>query len=424
MLAVGLTIPLLPQLLERFTADPSTIGVVSSMFGFTQFFTAPMAGRISDTEGRKRVLVVCVWGASVAYLLLGLASSLELLVLARFISGTFKHTQGIIRATIAQMSRNAERATRMGHLNVASSLGMMVGSAAGGHVAAALGAQQCALATFSLFILNFGFLSVLMPAVPPRRHIHIRDRQSSDAVEPDVVDFGVQSPGVATEGWDPDAEAKGRGSPASLPAALAGALRTNAALIYLLAFRFAMALAVFLYRANFSLWLARVHGAEPVQVGYAISLATATSAATSLALGRVRACVGNDAKLSTWAAAFAALMLALIANAPSVGAVLLFSSLLSAGTAAMRATVPALLAGLAGDHAIGRTLGFAASVTAVVRAVAPAMSGFLMQHVAPDAPVHAAAAVASVGIGISLLVRSAVAASVKFPASQARREYE
>lgn len=411
-LAVGLTVPLLPQLMERFTADPSTIGVVSSVYGFIQFFTAPVAGRMSDTEGRKRVLIVCVWGASIAYLLLGLASSLELLVMARFISGTFKHTQGIIRTTIAQMCRNKERATRMAHLNVASSLGMMVGSAAGGHLASALGAQQCALATFSLFILNFGFISVSMPAVPPRRHV--RDRQSSDAVEPDIVDYGLQSPGTAAAGWDPGAEPN-EASPRPLTASLAASLRTNAPLIYLLAFRFAMAFSVFVYRANFSLWLARVHGAEPVQVGYAISSATAVGTAASLALGRIRACFGNDTKLSTWAAAFAALMLALVANAPSVGAVLLFSSLLSAGTAVLRATVPALLAGLAGDHAIGRTLGFADSVTAVVRALAPALSGFLMQHVAPDAPVHVAAAMATVGIAISLLVRSAVAARVKFP---------
>ena len=61
MLAVGLIVPLLtPFMRETLGASPSTMGMMSSLYGIVQLISGPFIGILSDRLDRKQVLITCI----------------------------------------------------------------------------------------------------------------------------------------------------------------------------------------------------------------------------------------------------------------------------------------------------------------------------------------------------------------------------
>lgn len=161
MIGYGIVVPLLPFYAGVFASGAVLVGLLGSVYAAMQFAGGPFLGGLSDRHGRRPVLLLCLLGASLAYLLLGLASTLAILVLAVVLAGVTSGTLATAQAYIADSTTKEERARGLGMIGAAFGLGLMAGPALGGLLslhslsAPALFASALALANFF-----FGYLTL------------------------------------------------------------------------------------------------------------------------------------------------------------------------------------------------------------------------------------------------------------------------
>lgn len=132
LLSFSLILPLLPYYAQRFGASPFLIGALTAAYAVGQVFGAPFIGRLSDRYGRKPLLLLSIGGSALSFVLLGLAASLPLLFVARFIGGLFGGNITVVQAYIADVTEEAERAKRFGLIGAAFGVGFIFGPPVGG----------------------------------------------------------------------------------------------------------------------------------------------------------------------------------------------------------------------------------------------------------------------------------------------------
>ncbi len=132
MLGYGIMLPLLPFYVQAQDGGAAIAGALSSLYASTQLFAGPVLGALSDRYGRRPVLLVCLFGTSLGYLMLGLANSLPLIFLAVFIDGLTGANLTTAYAYIADVTTSENRARGMGMVGAAFGLGLMAGPALGG----------------------------------------------------------------------------------------------------------------------------------------------------------------------------------------------------------------------------------------------------------------------------------------------------
>jgi DHA1 family tetracycline resistance protein-like MFS transporter len=137
VLGLGLIIPLLPFYVERLGGSPEIVTLIVALYSLLQFLTAPLIGRLSDTYGRRPVLAWTTLGTVLAHVLLGVADSLWLVILARAMGGVMAGNIGVAFAYAADITTPEQRAKAMGILSAAFSLGFMFGPGIGGLLAGA-----------------------------------------------------------------------------------------------------------------------------------------------------------------------------------------------------------------------------------------------------------------------------------------------
>src|SRR3954453_13874763 len=75
----GIITPVAPFLISRYVSDPNQAGIVlgwlTSIFAICQFLAAPALGALSDKYGRRSILLICILGTAIGYLLLGLGGA-------------------------------------------------------------------------------------------------------------------------------------------------------------------------------------------------------------------------------------------------------------------------------------------------------------------------------------------------------------
>ena len=136
MSGIGLVIPVMPQYLETFGVAGQALGFIIASFALGQFLFSPLAGDLSDSLGRKKLIIVGLIIFSASQLWFGLATHEWMLYAARFISGI--GGAFLIPATmafVADITTLEERGKGMGFLGASMSLGFMIGPAIGGFLA-------------------------------------------------------------------------------------------------------------------------------------------------------------------------------------------------------------------------------------------------------------------------------------------------
>lgn len=116
-----------------FTARSLFFGFTLAAYPFGQFIGSPILGGLSDQFGRKKLLLVSIFGTSMGYALTGLAihdNLLWLLVLSRLMTGFLEGSLAIAQASIADMPINKHKG--FGALSAMSSLGYVFGPLLGG----------------------------------------------------------------------------------------------------------------------------------------------------------------------------------------------------------------------------------------------------------------------------------------------------
>src|SRR5688572_8950129 len=140
MLGVGITLPVLPLYAQsEFTATPTQITLMASIYFMAQFLATPRLGRLSDRMGRRPVLILSQAGTLLALLLSGSAMSLYVLYVARVIDGITGGNISVAQAYLSDITDERNRARGLGLVSAAFSAGFIFGPAFGALVAAQLG---------------------------------------------------------------------------------------------------------------------------------------------------------------------------------------------------------------------------------------------------------------------------------------------
>jgi len=134
---LGLTImlPLLPFYAERFGASPTVVGLLVSSYAACQLVAGPLLGQISDTTGRKPLLIVSQLGTFAGFLMLAFAQSLWMVFLARIIDGLTAGNLSLAQAYIADNTKPKERAQSFAVIGIAFGIGFLFGPALSGYLA-------------------------------------------------------------------------------------------------------------------------------------------------------------------------------------------------------------------------------------------------------------------------------------------------
>src|SRR6185503_16691559 len=90
-IGLGLLIPVMPDILRRFSTDPTFVsehyGYFIGIYALMQFLASPVLGSLSDRYGRRPILLVSLLFAGLDYGFMAFAPTLSLLYLGRVISG-------------------------------------------------------------------------------------------------------------------------------------------------------------------------------------------------------------------------------------------------------------------------------------------------------------------------------------------------
>jgi DHA1 family tetracycline resistance protein-like MFS transporter len=132
LVGFGIIIPVLPLYAEQFHATPLAIGWLIGIYSGMQIIFTPILGKLSDRFGRRPVLMVSIAGTAVGFALMGMATALPLLFVARILAGITGGNISIPQAYIADVTAPEQRSRAMGMIGAAFGLGFTFGPLIGG----------------------------------------------------------------------------------------------------------------------------------------------------------------------------------------------------------------------------------------------------------------------------------------------------
>lgn len=133
---IGLVVPIMPTYMNELHITGSTVGLLVAAFSLTQLLFSPYAGRLSDSLGRKKIIVAGMIVFALSEWIFGIAVSPVLLFLARMLGGVGAALiMPAVMAYAADVTSNEERAKGMGLINAAITTGFIIGPGIGGYLA-------------------------------------------------------------------------------------------------------------------------------------------------------------------------------------------------------------------------------------------------------------------------------------------------
>jgi len=166
-MGIGLIMPVMPDLIrsvEGGSLSQAAIwgGILTTAFAAMQFLFGPLLGNLSDSVGRRPVLLVSLAVMALDYLIMAVAGSIWLLLLGRIIGGITAATQSAAAAYVADISAPGEKTARFGLISAAFGLGFVIGPVIGG-LLGQLGPRAPFYAAAGLATLNLAFGAVALP---------------------------------------------------------------------------------------------------------------------------------------------------------------------------------------------------------------------------------------------------------------------
>lgn len=166
-MGIGLIFPVMPDLMTEVTGDTLSGaalwgGVLATAFAVMQFLCGPVVGNLSDSFGRRPVLLVSLVIMAVDYVVMALAQSVWLLLAGRIVAGITAATHGTATAYVADISAPDDRARRFALIGAAFGAGFVAGPMLGG-LLAVIDPRAPFWAAAALAFGNFLFGLVVLP---------------------------------------------------------------------------------------------------------------------------------------------------------------------------------------------------------------------------------------------------------------------
>jgi DHA1 family tetracycline resistance protein-like MFS transporter len=141
LLAFGIIIPVLPRLIQDFLGGETVSAAqIYGLFGLTwavtQFVASPVLGALSDSYGRRPVILLSNAALGFDYLLMALAPGLGWLLAGRIVGGLASSSFTTAFAYVADVTDADRRAAGFGAIGAAFAFGFILGPALGGMLGA------------------------------------------------------------------------------------------------------------------------------------------------------------------------------------------------------------------------------------------------------------------------------------------------
>ncbi|HBU82130.1 MAG TPA: MFS transporter [Paenibacillus sp.] len=131
--------PVVPLLVQPYTSSPGEQAIVvtllTSVYAFCVFFASLVLGALSDKYGRRPLLLVCLLGSAIGYLIFGIGGALWILFAGRIIEGITGGSIGTIFAYFADIIPPEQRTKYFGWVSAVVGVGTVIGPTVGGLLA-------------------------------------------------------------------------------------------------------------------------------------------------------------------------------------------------------------------------------------------------------------------------------------------------
>jgi MFS transporter, DHA1 family, tetracycline resistance protein len=355
LVGFGIIIPLLPFYAEHFHASPDVVASLMASYSFTQFFSSPIWGRLSDRYGRKPILLSSLAGIALAYLWIGFAQELWQLFAARALAGAMAGNIAAAQAYIADVTPPEKRAQGMGLIGAAFGLGFILGPAAGGLLAGPNPAHPHVLAP-ALASTGLSLAALLFAMFFLRESLAPEQRASRRAeARPGRILL------LATAWRRPS-------------------LRLSVLLFFLATFVFAG------MESTFALWSERLFHWGAEQNGYVFAYTGIVAAFVQGVLIRPLVPRLGEGRLVLLGALALCVGLALIPVVSSLAPLLVAMGLLALGAGLVNPSLSSLISLAAGKETQGSVLGLSQSAASLARILGPVWAGLVFAGFGRDWP--------------------------------------
>ncbi|PEA76531.1 tetracycline resistance MFS efflux pump [Bacillus wiedmannii] len=135
----SIIMPVVPFLVQPYISSPEeqalVVTVLTSVYAVCVFFTAPALGALSDKYGRRPLLLICLFGSAIGYLIFGIGGALWVLFAGRIIEGITGGSISTIFAYFADIIPSEQRTKYFGWVSAVVGAGTIIGPTLGGLLA-------------------------------------------------------------------------------------------------------------------------------------------------------------------------------------------------------------------------------------------------------------------------------------------------
>jgi MFS transporter, DHA1 family, tetracycline resistance protein len=167
----GLLLPVLPFIVAHYVPDPArlplVLGWLTAVYALCSFVAAPVLGALSDAYGRRPVLLLCLLGTVIGYLIFGIGGSLWVLFLGRIIDGITAGDIAALFGYLADTTPAEDRGRVFGQVGAVFGAGFIAGPAIGG-LASHLGLGAPLFIAAGVVALNLLLALFFLPESLPR----------------------------------------------------------------------------------------------------------------------------------------------------------------------------------------------------------------------------------------------------------------
>ncbi|PEI65875.1 MFS transporter [Bacillus wiedmannii] len=135
----SIIMPVVPFLVQPYISSPEeqalVVTLLTSVYAVCVFFSAPALGALSDKYGRRPLLLICLFGSAIGYLVFGIGGALWVLFAGRIIEGITGGSISTIFAYFADIIPPKQRTKYFGWVSAAVGAGTIIGPTLGGLLA-------------------------------------------------------------------------------------------------------------------------------------------------------------------------------------------------------------------------------------------------------------------------------------------------
>ncbi|PGO29019.1 tetracycline resistance MFS efflux pump [Bacillus cereus] len=135
----SIIMPVVPFLVEPYISSPEeqalVVTLLTSVYAVCVFFAAPTLGALSDKYGRRPLLLICLFGSAIGYLVFGIGGALWVLFAGRIIEGITGGSISTIFAYFADIIPPEQRTKYFGWVSAVVGAGTIIGPTLGGALA-------------------------------------------------------------------------------------------------------------------------------------------------------------------------------------------------------------------------------------------------------------------------------------------------